>query len=170
MKISPDAQLFEKQDCSLFAENQKQQKFIRIVPSATDCLEVYEKGWKIDGVYGVCADDDFYRPTLCRMSLYGGGWTVFQNRFDGSLSFKQKWKSYKIGFGDLRKEFWYGNDMLHNLTFGNTNQLLVYMKHRDGVEYYPLFNRFNVESESNKYQLSVGEKENINKGNINFTE
>ena len=95
MKISPDAQLFEKNDCSLLFENQKQKKFIKVVPDATDCLDIYEQGWKIDGVYGVEAGGDFYRPILCRMSLYGGGWTVFQNRFDGSLPFNQTWKSYK---------------------------------------------------------------------------
>ena len=155
-KLSPDAQMFEKRNCSVLDTGQNS-NFIKAVPGTTDCLDVYRKGWKRDGVYGVKAGGDFYRPILCRMSLYGGGWTVFQNRYDGSVPFNQPWKSYQEGFGDLRTEFWYGNDMLHNLTNGNSNQLLVYLKH-NGLDYYPLYNQFNIGSEANKYRLSISDE------------
>lgn len=52
----------------------------------------------------------------CDVTGDGDGWTVVQRRgMFGSpyLNFTQDWDSYKAGFGDHTREFWWGNDNMH---------------------------------------------------------
>ena len=46
----------------------------------------------------------------CDMEMDGGGWTVIQRRADikPREDFYRGWVSFKEGFGDLDKEFWWG--------------------------------------------------------------
>lgn len=43
---------------------------------------------------------------FCDMESFGGGWTVVQQRLDGSVSFNRTWAEYKKGFGNLRYWAW----------------------------------------------------------------
>jgi hypothetical protein len=44
------------------------------------------------------------------------GWTVLQRRSNGTIDFYRNWQDYRNGFGDLRTEFWLGNEKIHQLT------------------------------------------------------
>ncbi|XP_022095921.1 ficolin-2-like [Acanthaster planci] len=71
----------------------------------------------MSGVYTICTprypvDVKVY----CDMDAAYKGWIVFQRRFDGSVNFNRNWTEYRDGFGDLKGEFWLGNQKLCKLT------------------------------------------------------
>ena len=79
------------------------------------------------------------------MNFLGGGWTVFQQRVDGVVSFKENWTEYKQGFGQIDGIFWMGNDRLHQLTWSPENtEILVEVENPAGDVYYPMYNGFKV--------------------------
>ena len=75
-----------------------------------DCSELAFKGDYPTGPYtitprkGLKYDVNVY----CDMDTNGGGWTVFQRRFDGTTTFYRGWSEYESGFGNSDSEFWAG--------------------------------------------------------------
>lgn len=90
------------------------------------------------------------------MTTSGGGWTVFQRRFDGSVDFYRGWQDYKNGFGNLDGEFWLGLKKMHRLTMFERNRLRIDLGDTSGNTRYADYSYFAVTSERTKYQLSVG--------------
>ena len=41
---------------------------------------------------------------------------MFQKRLDGSVDFYRGWTDYKVGFGNLKGEFWLGLEKINRLT------------------------------------------------------
>ena len=101
---------------------------------------------------------DFGTPlqVLCDMTTDGGGWTVFQRRFDGSVDFYRGWESYKNGFGNLTGEFWLGNDNLHRLTAADDVILRVDLEDFEGNISYAEYTTFKVDGEADKYRITIG--------------
>ena len=110
--------------------------------SKRDCLQFYQHGYHIDGVYQVTMNGFANRLVYCDQTNNNGGWTVIQRRYDSSTDFYRNWNEYKYGFGELQREFWLGNDNIHLLTlqamypkgsealikineFGNTNPSIM---------------------------------------------
>ena len=46
--------------------------------------------------------------------------------------FIRNWTDYKQGFGDLNKEFWLGNDQIHQLTKSGDMKLRLELEAWDG--------------------------------------
>lgn len=90
------------------------------------------------------------------MTTDGGGWAVFQRRLDGSVDFHLNWAYYKKGFGNLRGEFWLGNDNLHRLTAADNLTLRVDLEDFDGNITYAEYKTFKVADEGDKYRLLIG--------------
>jgi len=93
----------------------------------------------------------------CDMDTDGGGWTVFQKRFDGSTSFKQNWKKYQNGFGNLEAEFWLGLDILNKLTSSAKCVLRVDIGSFKGEFKNAEWTTFKVADSKQNYKLEVGD-------------
>lgn len=90
------------------------------------------------------------------MTTDGGGWTVFQKRFDGSANFFRKWKYYKSGFGRLSHEFWLGNEKLRRLISARPRELRIDVEDWEGNTAYAKYGDFDVQDEKSNYKLAIG--------------
>ena len=130
-------------------------QFKAVVEEAADCLEVYQKGFKENGIYEVRIGDKNVK-ILCDMTTPPFGWTVMQKRFDGSVDFYQIWTVYKNGFGNLKTEFWLGNEYVHLLTTGKSNLLRFELKTFNGERYTKSYTDFYIGTSDEKYKLILG--------------
>ena len=90
-----------------------------------NCADWYNLGYRASKVYEINVWTSQARSKLrvfCNMEENGGGWLVFQRRFDGSESFERTWEEYKHGFGDVENEHWLGNKWLNLLTNSEVRQ------------------------------------------------
>ncbi|KAM6221845.1 fibrinogen beta chain [Rhynchocyon petersi] len=138
------------------------------VVSGKECEEIIRKGGETSEMYLIQPDSSIkpYR-VYCDMNTENGGWTVIQNRQDGSVDFGRKWNPYKQGFGNIATnedgkkfcglpgEYWLGNDKISQLTKMGSTELLIEMEDWKGNKVKALYGGFTVQSEANKYQLSV---------------
>ena len=93
---------------------------------------------------------------FCDQTTAGGGWTVLQKRFDGSVDFYRGWNDYKRGFGNLTGEFWLGLDKIYRLTVSSSNKLRVDLEDVQGTTSFAEYSSFAVGNETEKYKLRVG--------------
>ncbi|XP_046861574.1 angiopoietin-related protein 7-like [Xenia sp. Carnegie-2017] len=123
---------------------------------AKDCTEVQNNGKNESGVYQIDPDGQGSFNVYCDMTSYGGGWTVFQRRLDGSVDFYRGWNDYKEGFGDLKGEFGLGLNKIYRLTSAKRNKLRVDLGDWFRNKAYAEYDYFAVKNENKKYQLSLG--------------
>lgn len=137
------------------------------VVSGKECNEIYERGGRTSQLY-LIQPDSFKLPykVYCDMTTEEGGWTLIQNRQDGSVDFGRSWDAYKKGFGnialdsgkgfcDTPGEYWLGNDRISELTKLRPTALLIEMQDWSDNRVNAHYNAFVVQSEISKYRLSV---------------
>ncbi|XP_023123069.3 fibroleukin [Amphiprion ocellaris] len=123
-----------------------------------DCAEIYRLGIKENGIYTI--QPDLHGPALeakCDMESAGGGWTVIQNRQDGSVDFNRTWQEYREGFGSLQGEHWLGNAALHALTSTGQHQLRIELEDWHQQKRQATYSNFKVASEAHRYRLTARE-------------
>ncbi|XP_040015697.1 fibroleukin isoform X2 [Xiphias gladius] len=123
-----------------------------------DCAEIYRLGITENGIYTI--QPDLHRPALeakCDMETAGGGWTVIQNRQDGSLDFNRTWEEYREGFGSPQGEHWLGNAALYTLTSSGQHQLRIELEDWHQQRRHATYNNFKVASEAQRYRLTARE-------------
>ncbi len=118
-------------------------------------MDLLEQGFKQDGVYLIDPDNQGPFHVFCDQTTNGGGWVVFQNRFDGSEDFYRNWSDYKNGFGRLDGEFWLGNGKIHRLT-NKHQELLVELEDFENVTAHAQYDYFSIDSEEDWYKLHLG--------------
>lgn len=126
------------------------------------------------GVYHIYPSGAPGYKVYCDMDTDGGGWTVFQYRSGGLVSFHTKlWEDYKNGFGEVSGEHWLGNDRVHQLTGLGNNVLRIYLEDWEGNSRYAVFSNFSVADEVSHYTLSYrtysGNAGNSLANNMKFT-
>ena len=120
-----------------------------------DCKDAYEQGQTTDGEYTINPDNQTAFQVYCDMTNDGGGWTMLQRRFDGSVDFNQNWTISEKTFGNLTGEHWLGLINMHRLTASAPQELRVDLEDFYRIKLYARYSNFTVGSTSTKYRLLV---------------
>lgn len=129
------------------------------VTSPRNCADLRTGGATCDGVYIVYTHGVRAVRVYCDMTTDGGGWTVLMRRGNYTrlpLTFETDWSSYKHGFGDIEREFWLGNDLMHMLSTEHDMMLRVTLESFEGERIDLDYEAFVVGSENEHYRLRVG--------------
>nr|XP_055069365.1 fibroleukin [Misgurnus anguillicaudatus] len=121
-----------------------------------DCQEIYQLGIKENGIYTIQPDPK--QPALeavCDMTSAGGGWTVFQRRFDGQTDFNRTWQEYRDGFGSPQTEHWLGNAVLHALTSSGHHTLRITLQDWYEQKRHANYNTFKVAGENQRFRITA---------------
>ncbi|XP_035667607.1 angiopoietin-related protein 1-like [Branchiostoma floridae] len=115
-----------------------------------DCAQVHTAyvtllGYVSSGVFSITpVNIDSPMSVYCDQTTDGGGWTVIQRRFDGSLEFFRIIDAYREGFGDSSGEYWLGLDNIHRLTAQDAYELYIELEDWEGNVKYARYSTFSV--------------------------
>ncbi|XP_071142635.1 fibrinogen C domain-containing protein 1-A-like [Mytilus edulis] len=125
--------------------------------SAKDCSELQKLfSGILSGVYTIYRDESEVKA-YCDMTTDGGGWTIIQRRFDGSVNFQRNWVDYENGFGNVDGEYWLGNKHIHSLTSRGKYELRIDLTDLYNTKRYAVYKTFVVGDAVSKYKLTVGD-------------
>uniref|UniRef100_A0AAQ4P1B0 Angiopoietin-like 4 n=1 Tax=Gasterosteus aculeatus aculeatus TaxID=481459 RepID=A0AAQ4P1B0_GASAC len=120
---------------------------------ASDCHELFLRGESTSGVYTIQPINAEAFKVFCEMTA-DGGWTVIQNRQDGSVDFDQLWTAYKTGFGSLNGEFWLGLEKIHSIAKDGGHILDIVLADWSG-DMASVRLPFHLGGEETKYSLKI---------------
>ncbi|XP_026219879.1 fibrinogen-like protein 1 [Anabas testudineus] len=130
-----------------------------ITPRGTDCTQIKALSPQArSGVY-LIQPPRVKRPfkVYCEMRA-DGGWTVFQKRSGGLVSFNKPWAEYKNGFGNLKEDHWLGLNKVYSLTKDRAKKwtMRIDLWDHHGSTAFAEYKNFRVGSEKTAYRLNVG--------------
>ncbi|XP_060587175.1 microfibril-associated glycoprotein 4-like isoform X2 [Ruditapes philippinarum] len=135
--------LWEGYNCEVFAVN------------PTDCFDLLNAGVNTSGIYPIYLwSTNTMLEVYCDMETDGGGWTVFQNRFDGSLDFNRSFADYENGFGVIGNEFWLGLKFVQEIAAQSQTKLSIHLTDVNDVLYYREYMDFSLTT--SLYVLNIG--------------
>ncbi|XP_063438721.1 microfibril-associated glycoprotein 4-like [Mytilus trossulus] len=106
------------------------------------------------GVYTIYPADKKF-DVYCDMDTAGFGWTVFQSRINGTVDFYKGWTDYEIGFGNLKSEFWLGNNLINVLTSSGNYKLYIHLEDFEGHSRYAEYSEFSIGDATSQYTLNI---------------
>ena len=123
--------------------------------SATSCAQLYKSGVRDNAQYSIDPGNSKMPFNVSCDMTDGGGWTVIQKRFDGSLNFTRNWIDYKKGFGTFDGEFWIGLNKIRRLTSIQSSTLKIVLESFDGEYRHASYSPFKVGDEVNSFILTA---------------
>ena len=128
------------------------------VPLSRDCQDVaLTRGTNASGSYTITLPDDVGSfHVFCDMESNGGGWTVFQKRFNGSVNFFHNWQDYENGFGSSDGKYWLGLRNVRRLVSDGRNRALrIDLEAFDSEKAYAEYGTFMIGDNASNYRLTV---------------
>uniref|UniRef100_A0A3Q3WE13 Fibrinogen C-terminal domain-containing protein n=1 Tax=Mola mola TaxID=94237 RepID=A0A3Q3WE13_MOLML len=121
-----------------------------------DCAAIFKSGNSQSGVYTLTLPNTTMEvKAFCDMETEGGGWTVLQKRFDGSVDFHRTWQEYKKGFGEPSSEFWLGNEFIFRLTTQESYKLRIELSDWEGNAGFSQYDQFSLDGEAQNYRIHL---------------
>uniref|UniRef100_A0A3Q2YUI4 Fibrinogen-like 2a n=1 Tax=Hippocampus comes TaxID=109280 RepID=A0A3Q2YUI4_HIPCM len=118
-----------------------------VILAPRDCSDYNVLETRKNGVYRITPDPrNGTFEAYCDMESFGGGWTVIQQRLDGSTR-EELWP--------VSGEFWLGNDHIHLLTKAKDMTLRIELEDFEGVREYAKYDQFYVANDFLSYRLSI---------------
>ncbi|XP_078662295.1 microfibril-associated glycoprotein 4-like [Branchiostoma floridae x Branchiostoma belcheri] len=114
-----------------------------------DCAEIHTAaamfGTVSSGVHDI-KPEGLASPisVYCDQTTDGGGWTVIQRRFDGSIDFNRAYDAFRFGFGPANGEYWLGLENMYYLTNQNPYELYIELEDWSDVVKYARYDSFSV--------------------------
>ncbi|CAJ1054221.1 fibrinogen-like protein 1 [Xyrichtys novacula] len=131
----------------------------QVKPSGADCTQI--KTFSPQAASGVYLIQPVRGRTpfkvFCEMRS-DGGWTVFQRRRTGAVSFYKNWEAYSRGFGNLKQDHWLGLRKVSILTRKKTQRWTLRVDlwdHQNGTAHAE-YQNFHVGNERQNYKLHIG--------------
>ncbi|XP_053376389.1 fibrinogen-like protein A [Mercenaria mercenaria] len=127
----------------------------------TSCKEISENNRFVpSGQYKIrLSKSKKVQTVYCDMDTDGGGWTVFQHRFDHSLYFNRTFSEYESGFGALNGEFWLGLKTVQEMTYQVRPTLRLDVRTDDDMMFTETYQNFYLDK-GPRYTLRFGEQVN----------
>ncbi|XP_067939079.1 microfibril-associated glycoprotein 4-like [Watersipora subatra] len=134
-----------------------EQTVTREMPLPQDCQELYDQGNRCSEVYQVNPPHTDSEPFPVWCDFFDGrGWTVFQKRVNGSVSFNKNWTDYQAGFGEIAGEYWLGLAKIHLLTRSNT-KLSIFLRAANGTTESGVWPSFYINGLADGYKLIISD-------------
>ena len=125
------------------------------------CLELFNSGYTKSGKYDVKPFLNTSKTVYCDQDTEGGGWTVFLRNAHGLVTFDKNWTEYKNGFGNVKSNFWLGNEFMYSVTklcnshVSKPIELYVMVTGENDQSYYAMYKNFAILSENTSYTLQI---------------
>merc|ERR1712226_439214 len=125
-------------------------------PTGEDCSTILTSNPSASsGEYDIVLKNGKQIRVYCDMETDGGGWTMFQRRVNNVQNFFLNYNDYAVGFGNVSRGFWLGNDNLNLLTAAGDHELRVDLEDWNDNIGYAKYSSFTVRSASAGYGLEV---------------
>ncbi|CAC5423052.1 Fibrinogen-like protein A,Ryncolin-4,Angiopoietin-related protein 7,Angiopoietin-related protein 1,Ficolin-3,Ficolin-1-B,Ficolin-2,Ryncolin-1,Tenascin-R,Fibrinogen-like protein 1,Ficolin-1,Fibrinogen C domain-containing protein 1-A,Tenascin-X,Tenascin-N,Ryncolin-3,Fibrinogen C domain-containing protein 1,Ryncolin-2,Angiopoietin-2,Fibrinogen alpha chain,Tenascin,Fibrinogen C domain-containing protein 1-B,Angiopoietin-4 [Mytilus coruscus] len=122
---------------------------------AKDCTEL-KKYNQNSGVYKISPGNSKDLKVYCDMTTDGGGWSIIQRHYDGTVDFQRTWAEYENGFGNVEGEYWLGNKHIHHMTSSDNYELRIELTNNKNEKKYAAYKQFRIGDAASKYRLTVG--------------